>query len=186
MGFASVHFLYNLAHQSLVSVFVLYTGYRYGWSVTDVGWALTAVGVAFGIIQGGLVGRLAGRFGEHRTLVAGLLFGTVGFAIYGVAGTTVAFAVGIPIQSIMGLYGPSAQGLMTRRVGPTDQGKLQGALSSVMGITGIIGPGLFSLLFAGAIGRYRYLNVPGAPFLVASLLLFAGAVIGFRLTRHQS
>ena len=186
MGFASVHFLYNLAHQSLVSVFVLYTGYRYGWSVTDVGWALTAVGVAFGIIQGGLVGRLAGRFGEHRTLVAGLLFGTVGFAIYGLAGTSFAFAVGIPIQSVLGLYGPSAQGLMTRRVGPADQGKLQGALGSVMGITGIIGPGIFSLLFAGAIGRYRHLNVPGAPFLVASLLLFAGAVIGFRLTRHQS
>ena len=74
---------------------------------------------------------------------------------------------------------------MTRRVGPTEQGKLQGALSSVMGITGIIGPGLFSLLFAGAIGRYRHLNVPGAPFLVASLLLFAGAVIGYRLTRND-
>jgi len=186
MGFATVHFLYNLAHQSLVSVFVLYTGYRYGWSVTDVGWALTAVGVAFGIIQGGLVGRLAARFGEHRTLVAGLLFGTVGFAIYGLAGTSFAFAVGIPIQSLLGLYGPSAQGLMTRRVGPAEQGKLQGALGSVMGITGIIGPGIFSLLFAGAIGRFRYLNVPGAPFLVASLLLFAGAVIGFRLTRHQA
>jgi len=64
--------------------------------------------------------------------------------------------------------------------------KKVGQAGSVMGITGIIGPGLFSLLFAGAIGRYRYLNVPGAPFLVASLLLFAGAVIGYRLTRHQS
>ena len=186
MGFASVHFLYNLAHQSLASVFVLYTGYRYGWTVTDVGWALTGVGVAFAIVQAGLVGRLSAKFGERRTLVAGLLFGTAGFAIYGLAGTGRAFAIGIPIMSMWGLYGPSAQGLMTRRVGPTEQGKLQGALSSVMGVTGIIGPGIFSLLFAGAIGRYRTWNVPGAPFLVASLLLFTGAVIGYRLTRHQT
>ena len=186
MGFASVHFLYNLAHQSLASVFVLYTGYRYGWTVTDVGWALTGVGVAFAIVQGGLVGRLSARFGERRTLVAGLLFGTAGFAIYGLAGTGRAFAIGIPIMSMWGLYGPSAQGMMTRRVGPTEQGKLQGALSSVMGVTGIIGPGIFSLLFAGAIGRYRAWNVPGAPFLLASLLLFTGAVIGYRLTRDPS
>ena len=54
------------------------------------------------------------------------------------------FAAGIPIMSLWALYGPSAQGLMTRRVGPTEQGRLQGALSSVTGITGIIGPGLFS------------------------------------------
>jgi DHA1 family tetracycline resistance protein-like MFS transporter len=185
MGFASVHFLYNLAHQSLASVFVLYTGYRYGWTVTDVGWALTGVGVAFAIVQGGLVGRLSAKFGERRTLVAGLLFGTAGFAIYGLAGTGRTFAIGIPIMSMWGLYGPSAQGMMTRRVGPTEQGKLQGALSSVMGVTGIIGPGIFSLLFASAIGRYRAWNVPGAPFLLGSLLLFTGAVIGYRLTRHQ-
>jgi len=185
MGFATVHFLYNLAHQSLATVFVLYTGYRYGWSATDVGWALTAVGVAFVVVQGGLVGALSARFGERRTLVAGLLFGASGFSIYGLAVTGRQFAMGIPIMAMWGLYGPSAQGLMTRRVGPSDQGKLQGALSSVMGVTGIIGPGLFSLIFAKAIGSLRGWNLPGAPFLVASLLLLLGAGLGYRLTRSE-
>jgi len=75
--------------------------------------------------------------------------------------------------------------LMTRRVGPTEQGRLQGALSSVSGITGIVGPGLFSMTFATAIGPMRTLNVPGAPFVLASALLATGAVIGYRLT-HQN
>ena len=180
-----MHFLYNLAHQSLASVFVLYTGYRYGWTMTDVGWAMTGVGVAFAVVQGGLVGKLAAQFGERRTLVAGLVFGAVGMTIYGVAPSGRWFAAGIPIMAMWGLYGPSAQGLMTRRVGAGQQGQLQGALSSVAGLTGIIGPGLFSVTFASAIGPLRSWNLPGAPFLLASSLLMAGAGIVYRLTRQR-
>ena len=184
LGFAGVHFLYNLAHQSLASVFVLYTGFRYGWSATDVGWALTGVSAAFAIVQGGLVGRLTARFGERRTLVAGLASGAAGFAIYGLATTGRRFAMGIPVMSMWGLYGPSAQGLMTRKVGPSEQGKLQGALSSVAGMTGIVGPGLFSLIFAEAISPQRAWHLPGAPFLLASVLLAIGATAAYRITRH--
>jgi DHA1 family tetracycline resistance protein-like MFS transporter len=155
MRFAAIHFLYNLAHQSLATVFVLYSGYRYGWTPTDVGWALASVGVFFAIIQAGLVGRLVARFGEWRMLVTGLSCGAVGMAIYGIAPTGLLFAAGIPIMSMWGFYGPSAQGLMTRRVGPTEQGKLQGALSSIMGITGIVGPGLFTLTFSTAISTWK-------------------------------
>ena len=177
-GFASIHFLYNLAHQSLASVFVLYTGYRYGWTATDVGFALTGVGVCFGIVQGGLVGKLVAMFSERRTLVAGLLFGAAGMSIYGLAPTSMWFIVGIPIMAMWGLYGPSAQGLMTRRVNSTEQGRLQGALSSVTGITGIVGPGLFSFTFARSIDR-----MPGLPFVMASAFLLIGAIIGFVLTK---
>jgi DHA1 family tetracycline resistance protein-like MFS transporter len=180
-GFASIHFLYNLAHQSLASVFVLYAGYRYHWTTTDVGFALTGVGVCFGIVQGGLVGPLVASFGERRTLVAGLIFGAAGMSMYGLAPTGVWFAVGIPIMAMWGLYGPSAQGMMTRRVNPNEQGRLQGALSSVTGITGILGPGLFSFTFATTITR-----MPGLPFLMASAFLLTGAVIGFVLTRTSS
>ena len=184
LGFAAVHFLYNLAHQSLASVFVLYTGYRYGWSMTDVGWAMTGVGVAFAVVQGGLVGKLAAQFGERRTLVAGLVFGAAGMMIYGLAPSGRWFAAGIPIMAMWGLYGPSAQGLMTRRVGGGQQGQLQGALSSVSGVTGIIGPGLFSVTFASAIGPLRSWQVPGAPFLLASGLLAVGAGLAYRITRE--
>jgi DHA1 family tetracycline resistance protein-like MFS transporter len=186
MGFGIVHFLYYLAHQSLAAVFVLYTGYRYGWSVTDVGWALTAVGVASSVVQAGLVGPVVARIGERRALVTGLSAGAVGFAVYGLAPTGMAFAAGIPVLALWGLYGPSAQGLMTRHVGAGQQGQLQGALQSVMGLTGIIGPGLFALTFSRSISTWSWLNVPGAAFLLASLLLVASVLIAFGVTRPRT
>ena len=185
-GFASIHFLFNLAHQSLASVFVLYAGYRYGWTATDVGWAMTGVGICFAIVQGGLVGPLVSRLGERTTLIAGLLFGATGMAIYGLAPTSLVFGIGIPIMAMWGLYGPSAQGLMTRRVSPSEQGRLQGALASVTGITGIVGPGLFSFAFAAAIGPLRDWNVPGIAFLLASALLVVGVFIAVAVTRDEA
>jgi MFS transporter, DHA1 family, tetracycline resistance protein len=178
--FATIHLLYNLAHQSLAAVFVLYTGYRYGWTTTDVGWALTAVGIAFGSVQGGLVGPLVGRFGERRMLISGLVLGAAGMAIYALAPSGRWFAAGIPVMAMWGLYGPSAQGLMTRRVAADEQGRLQGALSSISGITGIVGPGLFAFTFATSIGSMRAWNLPGAAFLLGSALLLAAAMLGMR------
>ena len=110
-------------------------------------------------------------------LIAGLSFGATGMAIYGSAPTGLILAAGIPIQSLMGFYGPSAQGLMTRRVGPTEQGKLQGALSSIMGITGIVGPGLFTLTFSTAIRTWKHPYLVGAPYLLASVLLWVGVLL---------
>jgi MFS transporter, DHA1 family, tetracycline resistance protein len=183
-GLAVVHFLYYLAHQALPTVFVLYAGYRYGWTTTEVGWSLAAVGVVSAVVQGGLVGPIVKRFGERLTLLTGLSLGAVGFATYGLAPTGLWFAVGIPVMSLWGLYGPAAQGLMTRRVSPTEQGRLQGALSSVSGLTGIVGPAIFSVTFATTIGRFRDWHLPGAAFLLASGCLMAAVGLGWRATRE--
>jgi MFS transporter, DHA1 family, tetracycline resistance protein len=181
MGFATVHFLYNLAHQSLQNAFVLYVGYRYGWTSAQVGWALTVVGVSSAIVQAGLVGPVVGRLGERRALLLGLTAGAIGFTIYGLAPAGWMFIAGIPIMSLWGFYGPSAQGFMTRRVGHSEQGRLQGALNSIMGITGILGPAVFTTVLAAAIGSHRDWNLPGAPFLLSAALLVLAAVIASKV-----
>jgi DHA1 family tetracycline resistance protein-like MFS transporter len=183
LGFATVHFLYHLAHQSLQSVFVLYTGYRYGWDSFMVGLALGLVGVSFSIVQAGVVGPFVRRFGERRALMAGLGAGAVGFATYGLAPTGVWFAIGIPIMSLWGLYGPSAQGMMTRRVGPSEQGQLQGALSSVAMLAGIAGPPIFAFTFSTFIGRLGGWRLPGAPYLLASALLMLAGGLAWHVAR---
>ncbi|MEO8071327.1 MAG: TCR/Tet family MFS transporter, partial [Acidobacteriota bacterium] len=183
IGFGALHFFYNLAHQSLQSVFVLYAGYRYGWNTTQVGLSLGAVGVCFAAVQGGLVGAVVKKFGERRSLLAGLAFGAIGFAIYGFAPTGGIFLIGVPIMSLWGLYGPASQGLMTRRVGRGQQGALQGALSSVAMLTGMIGPYLFAETFAAFIGPLRQMNLPGAPYLLAAALLVVACALAFRITR---
>jgi DHA1 family tetracycline resistance protein-like MFS transporter len=185
-GFATLHFLYHLAHHALTSTFVLYGAYRYGWGSTEVGLALAGVGLCFAVVQAGLVGRIVAAFGERRTLIAGLAAGTIGFAIYGLAPTGLVFLMGMPIMSCWGLYGPSAQGLMTRRVSRSAQGTLQGALASVQMSTGLFGPALFAETFATFISREGGRQIPGAPFLLASALLGLAVVLAWRVTREPA
>ena len=175
----AMHFLYYVAHMSLPSVFVLYAGYRYGWGPREVGYTLAGVGVASAIVQGALVGPIVARIGERRALTIGLLAGAVGFAIYGLAPTGMIFIIGVPIMAIWGLYGPSAQSLMSRRVGEQEQGKLQGALSSITGIANLIAPAIFSVIFAAALSTFRNWRLPGAPFLLASVLLLVALALAF-------
>jgi len=122
------------------------------------------------------------RLGERRTLLMGLLFGMVGFALYGFARTGSVFWLAIPLSAPIGLYGPAAQGIMSHHVSPSEQGQLQGANSSIMGITGLIGPVVFTSTFAAFIGALSYWKLPGAPFLLASLLMTAATVVAFRVT----
>jgi DHA1 family tetracycline resistance protein-like MFS transporter len=186
LGLSSVIFLTNLAHEVLPSVFVLYAAHRYGWTPRDVGFLLAGVGVCATIVQGGLVRPVVARFDERRALIAGLAFGAMGFAIYGLASTGLVVWLGVPILMLWGLAGPSAQGLMTRRVSSSEQGQLQGALSSLRGIAGMIGPGLFTLTFAAFIGPWRDWHLPGAAFLLAAMMLATAVPLAWRVTRGSA
>ena len=183
LGLAAVNFLGSLAHAVLPSMFVLYVGYRYGWGERAVGLTLAVIGVFSVVVQGGLVRPAVQWLGERRALLAGLLCGSAGFAIYGLAPSGPMFWIGIPFMALWGLAGAASQGLMTRRVGGSEQGQLQGANSSVRGITELIGPGLFTQIFAFFIGAGSAWHLPGAPFLLAGLLLAAALVLAWRVTR---
>jgi DHA1 family tetracycline resistance protein-like MFS transporter len=185
-GLAAVAFLGYLAHAVLPSTSVLYMGYRYGWGTAAVGLMMAGVGVAAMIVQGGLIRPITRRFGERVTLLAGLLSGAAGFFTYGVAPEGWMFCLGIPIMAFWGLSGPATQALMSRRVNPSEQGQLQGAIASINGVTGLIGPMLFTQVFAYFISSSAVGHLPGAPFLLASMLLATAAWIAWRTTRSNS
>lgn len=184
-GLAAANFLMNLAHVVLPSVAVLYLGYRYGWGTAAVGLTLAAVGVCAMIVQGGLVKPITLKFGERRTVVTGLLCGAIGFSVYGLAPTGWIYCFGIPIMAFWGLAGPAMQALMTRRVRASEQGQLQGAIASLTGIAGLVGPSLFTQTFAHFIGPQADWHLPGAPYLLASILLLLGMTIAWRATKLQ-
>jgi DHA1 family tetracycline resistance protein-like MFS transporter len=181
-GLAGVVFLSNLAHAALPATFVLYAGYRYGWDARDVGLVLASVGVCSAIVQGALVGPAVRRLGERRVLLAGLSCGALGFLAYGLAPTGLLFLAAVPVVALWGLASPAAQGLMTRHVGPAEQGALQGANGSVMGVATMIGPGMFAATFAYFIGDGTRWHAPGAAFVLAAALLALGAVVAARTT----
>lgn len=124
------------------------------------------------------------RYGwDERALFLGLGAGAAGFVIYTVAATGLVFLVGIPIMGLYGLANPALQALMSRRVGGTEQGQLQGAGASLMGIAGVVAPALFTFTFAAAVGPFRTLGFPGAPFFLAALLLVAAIAVSGRASR---
>jgi DHA1 family tetracycline resistance protein-like MFS transporter len=182
-GLAGANFLAFLSHVVFPTVFVLYAGYRFGWDESAVGLTMAAFGLASMIVQAGLVGPVVGRIGERRALLIGLLFGTAGMTIFGLAASALVFCIGIPVMSLWGFTQPATQGLMTRRVAPSEQGQLQGANASIMGIANLVGPTIFAAAFAAAIDLGR--NVSGAPFLLAALMLLGAFALAWRATRKR-
>src|SRR5262249_45215973 len=134
---ALVATLFFLAHESLPGVFVLYSGFRYGWQETMVGLVLGAVGISQTIISVAVVGPAVRKLGERRALLAGIAFAIVGFTIYGSATTGFFFMFGVPVLAMWGLISPSLQSLASQTVPPTEQGQLQGAFGSIRGIMGM-------------------------------------------------
>ncbi len=173
----AIGLLFQFSHHVLPACAVLYMGYRYNWQEREVGLVLAGVGVASMIVQGGLVRPVVRLIGEKNALMFGLLMGAVGFWIYGIAPTGAVFLIGIPVMSLWGLTQPAASALMTQEVDPDEQGRLQGANASLMGLSGLVAPWAFAMAFAFAIDPAKGLNVPGTPFYAAALLMAAGVVV---------
>jgi MFS transporter, DHA1 family, tetracycline resistance protein len=179
-GLSLTNFFAQLAHVVLPSTFVLYATYRYGWDARTVGLTLAMVGVCAMVVQGAAIGPIVQRLGERRALLLGLSCGAAGFLIFGAAPTGALFWLGIPVMALWGLAGAATQALMTQLVAPDQQGQLQGATNSVQSVSQLVGPFLFTLTFAWFIGAQAPLRLPGAPFLLASVLLLLAVVIAAR------
>jgi DHA1 family tetracycline resistance protein-like MFS transporter len=179
-GLSIANFVAQLAHVVLPSTFVLYASYRYGWDTKTVGLTLALVGVCAMVVQGVGIGPIVRRIGERRALLLGLGCGAVGFLIFGAAPTGPLFWLGIPVMALWGLAGAATQALMTQLVAPDQQGQLQGATTSVQSVSQLVGPFLFTLIFAYFIGGQAPLKLPGAPFLLASALLVLALAIAAR------
>ncbi|QRM27689.1 TCR/Tet family MFS transporter [Microvirga sp. VF16] len=182
---SAVLFFSNLAHEVFPAVFVLYAGHRYGWDQITIGLALAAVGIASAAVQGGLVRRVVPRMGERSTMIAGLAFGCLGTLLFGLAPSGAWIWLAIPVAALWGLFGPAAQSLMTQRIAASEQGRLQGALNSLRGVSGLIGPILFTASFAAGVSQPGPSIAWGMPFFVAAVLLLMALVPVARIVNAE-
>lgn len=184
-GLAVSFIFMGLAQRGMETVWVLYTGHRFGWDEGTNGLSLALVGVMAVVVQGGLVKPFVQRFGERRAILVGLTVATVSYLGYGLASEGwMMFAV-IVVGAMGGVAGPSIQGLIAGTVESQDQGKVQGALTSLMSLTSIFAPLIFaSGLFAYFTSPAAPFELPGAPFLVGSALWATAFLILLRLFRR--
>lgn len=184
-GLAFIYFTNMLAHVVFSSIFVLYALDRYGWDDRTVGYCLGVVGLCTGIVQGGLVRPIVKRFGEKKALLIGLFFGWIGFSGFGWAPQAMLFLLFIPFTSLWGIANSATQSMMTKHVSHTEQGQLQGANGSLRAIAELIGPGLFTTLYAFCIGPSHAWRLPGAPFYLSGGLMVLNVLLTFFVLRRE-
>jgi len=174
---AGVGFLNQLANMVWPSVFVLYSGYRFGWTPQTVGVFMAAFSVIGVGVQSFVVGPFVKRFGERACMLTGAALPVFGLSWVSYAPNAWLYVLGVPFNSGWQLLIPGLQGLMTRRVGPDEQGQLQGANQSLTGMASVIGPLLYGLPFAWAV-RHPQWHIPGLPFVFAAATMAACFALG--------
>ncbi len=183
-GLAAVVLLINLAHYVYPSVFVLFADYRYHWGPRMVGYVLAVVGICSVLVNAVLVKRAVASLGERRTLLIRLAvrhhrLRDLWLCADRHAGSSPAFRSWRSGRSAM----PATQALITHQVGPEAQGRVQGALTSLVSLAGVVGPAFYAEVFAWFIGPRAPAHQPGAPFLAAGMLLLVALVVAWRYAR---
>ncbi|MFO1496901.1 MAG: TCR/Tet family MFS transporter [Verrucomicrobiota bacterium] len=179
-GLAGTYFLSYLAHQSVPATWVLYTSHRYHWTVGQTGVSLAIVGLTAAIVQGGLTRIIVRRIGEQKAVMFGLTVAVFAYIGYGLATDSWMIYSTLVVGSLAGIAGPSIQGLISRGVGPDEQGGVQGSLTSLVSIAGIIGPYIVSRLFGYFIGSRAPVYLPGAGFFFSAGLVLVALVLAGR------
>jgi MFS transporter, DHA1 family, tetracycline resistance protein len=185
LAIAAVLLIGYIAQQSLMNVYVIYADYRYHWTDRTVGFSLATIGVCSAIYGVLLVKPLVAKLGERGAITMGLIGGAIGYSLFGFSKTGLLFWLGIPFLNMMSFTWPAAQSLLSRKTSPSEQGQLQGAINSLRGIAGLLGPSLFTYIFSKSIGIDAIIHLPGAPFYAAAAMLLIALLLAQRATSKR-
>lgn len=169
-GLATILLFTNLGLQALRSTWVLCTTARFHWTPHENGWSLALAGLLSALVQGGLMRPAVRRLGEAAVIRAGLLVYILSYAVFGFATAGWMMYAGLFVNSLGNLVVPATQGLASNEVGPREQGKMQGALSSLTTACATIGTLAATALFARFNGPGAPIALPGAPFFLGIAL----------------
>jgi DHA1 family tetracycline resistance protein-like MFS transporter len=180
-GLAIVNLIGYVAHDALPQVFVLYTLYVFNWSQNTIGLSLAVVGIETIIIMALLINPIVKAFGERKAVLIGLFFGAVGFFMYG-GGNQIWFWAAITVNMLWMIGTSASQAIMTRRVERNEQGELQGAINMLRSFGTIVGPMVFSTVFAYSVSPWHAWKLPSIAWSLGGILLFVSLFIAARVT----
>jgi DHA1 family tetracycline resistance protein-like MFS transporter len=182
---ASLVLIYIASH-AVQSNWSYYTIFKFNWNAEMVGYSLAAVGVLVSLVQGFLIRIINPKLGINKSIYLGIALYALGLILFGIAWQSwMMFAFLLP-YCLGGIAGPALQGLISNQVSDSEQGELQGALTSLISLTSIIGPLIMTNLFAYSTAKNSAFYLPGAPFfLAAALMLFSGYLAARTLSKHR-
>jgi len=179
LGLVSALFLAYVAAHAVQSNWSFFTMYQFGWDARMVGISLGAVGLLVGLVQGVLVRWTSSALGNVRSIYIGLIMYSIGMALFAFATQGWMMFVFLIPYCLGGICGPALQSVISTQVPSSEQGELQGALTSLMSLTTILGPPLMTNLFYFATRTPGRFHFPGAPFLLAMVLYLGSALFAY-------
>lgn len=172
--------LIYIASHAVQSNWSYYTMLKFSWNEAMVGYSLGFVGVLVSLVQGGLIRIVIPKIGQIKSIYAGLAFYGIGLLLFAFASSSwMMYAFLIP-YCLGGLAGPALQGYISNHVPANEQGELQGALTSLISVTSIIGPVLMNGLFAYFTSAETPYYFPGAPFILASMMIVVSIILAVK------
>ena len=181
VGLIAVIVLVRLAHDANPVIFTYYVMLKFHWSTAMVGYAMMWVGTTLALVYTFLIRIAMPKIGETNSVYLGLFGGALAFAGYAFATQGWMMFGWITVFALFGFAGPALNAIMSKLVGPKEQGELQGALACVGSLTSVVAPILLTQVFAYFTGSRAPVYFPGSSFFVASLCLVAAAAVFTRL-----
>lgn len=177
LGLIIAFFFTYIAGHAVQSTWSYYTMFRFDWNEQMVGYSLGAVGVLIVVVQGGLIRLIVPRIGERNAIIMGFVLWGVGLVLFGLASQGwMMFAFLLP-YCLGGIASPTIQGMISNQVPANEQGELQGALTSLISISSIIGPVMMTNTFYFFSREDAAIFLPGAPFFLGAAFILLGLVL---------
>jgi len=180
VGFCFVMVFFTIfAFANFETTFAQFARLRFRFSTSTIAWLFVYAGVLGAIVQGGLVGRLARRFGEGRLIAAGTLlsFLALGFLPYTVSigpllTTLAVLAVG------QGIAHPSLSAMTSKLVSADEVGGVMGVYQSMSSLARIAGPFWAEVVY-GKLG-FAWPFRTGSVFMLLACVVAVTTVLRFR------
>ena len=181
----SITLIYIASH-SVQTTWSYYTIEKFKWTSRMVGNSLGVVGICVMIVQGLLIRKLIPKLGQEKSVYLGLALYAIGFILFALATETWMMFAFTAVYCLGGIAMPAIQGIISTHVPPNEQGELQGALTSLMSATSIIGPLIMTNVFAWFTVQNSSYYFPGAPFILSAVLTIISSILAYNgLVKNQ-
>lgn len=185
IGLIIAIFILYVGSHAVQSNWSFYTMYRFNWDERMVGISLGIIGLLVGIVQGGLIRWINPKIGNVKSIYIGLLLYTIGMFLFAFAiESWMMFLFLIP-YCLGGIAGPALQAVVSENVNPSEQGEIQGTLTSLMSASSIIGPPMMASVFYFFTHDEAPFKFPGAPFVLGGFLMLVSTILAYRTLRKN-
>ncbi len=183
----------------VIAIFLLYTGshaiqsnwayftmYQFDWDEKMVGFSLGVIGLLVALVQGVLIRWANPRLGNERSIYIGMTLYAIGMFLFAFATQSWMLFIFLIPYCLGGIAGPALQAIISLQVPASEQGEIQGTLTSLMSASAIVGPPVMTGIFYYFTNKEAPLVFGGAPFVLGGILMLLSAFLAFSSLKKKT